>query len=195
MNEDINMKCILSDENIIDLYWQREEQAISETHNKYGSFLYKIAYNILNDKLDSEECQNDTYLGIWNAIPPNKPKAFPAFISQIMRRVAINKYKENSRQKRIPSSLTISVDDLYKSLHSEVVENSYDSGEISRIINGYIRKLTKRQRYIFIEKYYMVETVENIAKELNVSSPTVYREINKMKCELKTQLEKNGVYI
>lgn len=74
----------LEDKRIIELYWDRDETAIQETDNKYGKFLFKIAYNILNDRCDCEECQNDTYLGIWNAIPPTRPAVFPAFITQIM---------------------------------------------------------------------------------------------------------------
>ena len=71
---------IITDEEIIDMYWQRDEQAIKETDSKYGKFLFRIAYNILSDRSDSEECQNDTYLGIWNAVPPTRPTVFPAFI-------------------------------------------------------------------------------------------------------------------
>ena len=87
---------IIADEQIIELYWQREERAIKETDVKYGQFLFRIAYNILHDRSDSEECQNDTYLGIWNAIPPTRPVVFPAFITQIMRRTAIKKKQARS---------------------------------------------------------------------------------------------------
>ena len=90
-----------TDEEIIELYWQRDEYAIQATSDKYGKFLYKIAYNILHDNLDCEECRNDTYLEVWNSIPPQRPWAFRAFISKIMRNIAIDKYYEKTNKKRI----------------------------------------------------------------------------------------------
>ena len=95
----------LIDETIIEMYWQREESAIKETDIKYGQFLFRIAHGILHDRLDCEECQNDTYLGIWKAIPPTRPAVFPAFITRIMRRIAINKYKEKTSKKAAVLSL------------------------------------------------------------------------------------------
>ncbi len=97
---------------IIEMYWQRDERAIHETDEKYGQFFFRIVYNILHDRLDCEECQNDTYLGVWNAIPPTKPFVFPAFITQIMRRSAINRYKEKTSKKHISSEFTVSMGDL-----------------------------------------------------------------------------------
>lgn len=94
---------VLEDIKIVELYFNRDEKAIIETDAKYGKLLFKIAYNILGNKSDCEECLNDIYLGIWNAIPPTNPNSFCSFISQIARNIAINKYKENSAKKRIPS--------------------------------------------------------------------------------------------
>lgn len=91
MSKSTEQQEIIADEQIIELYWRREEKAIQETDKKYGQFLFRIAYNILHERLDCEECQNDTYLGVWNAIPPTRPTVFPAFITQIMRRIAINR--------------------------------------------------------------------------------------------------------
>lgn len=187
---------VIADEQIINLYWQREETAIQETDKKYGKFLFRIAYNILHDRLDCEECQNDTYLGVWNAIPPTRPTVFPAFITQIMRRIAINRYKEKMSKKRIPFELTISMDDLNDTLHSgNTVEADFEAEEIGKLINEYVRKLSDRQRYIFIERFYLAETVETIAKDLSISTPTVYREIEKIKKGLKLHLERNDVFI
>lgn len=187
---------IIADEQIIELYWQREEKAIKETDNKYRQFLFRIAYNILHDRLDCEECQNDTYLGVWNAIPPTRPTVFPAFITQIMRRIAINRYKEKTSKKRIPSELTISMEDVHATLHSDdSVDTDYEAAEVGKIINDYVRELSDRQRYIFIDRFYLAESVETIAKDLSISAPTVYREIDKIKLSLKIHLERNDVFI
>ena len=98
----------ISDEEIVSLYWQQNEDAIQLTSDKYGKFLYRIAYNILHDHSDCEECQNDTYHRVWNRIPPTRPNAFRAFLAAIMRNVAIDKYYENVSKKRIPSEFTVS---------------------------------------------------------------------------------------
>ena len=187
---------LASDEKIIDMYWQRDPDAIQETDQKYGKLLRNAAYNILSDLLDCEECQNDTYLGVWNAIPPTRPTVFPAFITQIMRCIAINRYKEKTSKKRIPSEYTISMEDVKDTLHSdESVENEYIAEEVGKIINDYVKSLTHRQRYIFIDRFYLAESVETIANDLSISVPTVYREIDKIKQGLKLHLERNEVYI
>lgn len=186
----------IADEQIIQMYWQREEKAIQETDKKYGQFLFRIAYNILHDRLDCEECQNDTYLGLWNAIPPTRPTVFLAFISQIMRHIAISRYKEKRSKKRIPSELTVLMDDLNDTLHSDgSVETEYEAKEIGMIINDYVRKLSNRQRCIFIDRFYLAEPIETIATDLSISVATVYREINKIKHGLKEHLKMRGVYV
>lgn len=196
MNKSTEQQEIIADEQIIELYWRREEKAIQETDKKYGQFLFRIAYNILHERLDCEECQNDTYLGVWNAIPPTRPTVFPAFITQIMRRIAINRYKEKASKKRIPSELTISMEDVNGTLHGDdSVAVKYEMAEVGKIINNYVRELSDRQRYIFIDRFYLAESVETIATDLSISVPTVYREIDKIKHSLKLYLEWNDVYI
>lgn len=181
---------IISDEQIIELYWQRNERAISETDVKYGQFLYRIAYNILYDKLDCEECQNDTYLDIWNAIPPEKPNVFPAFITQIMRRTAIDRYKQKTSKKRVPSELTLSLDEL----DAEAVH--YDNTEeLGRIISDYLRTLSDKQQFMFIGRFYIADSVQDIANDLGVTASAVYKELGKIKDGLKMYLERNGVYV
>ncbi len=106
----------LSDEALIELYFKRDERAISETEKKYGKLVYRIAYNVLGDHSDTEECQNDTYLKVWNEIPPTKPRVFAAFIAQITRRTAINRFRQKRGKKQIPTELTASADELYAHL-------------------------------------------------------------------------------
>lgn len=195
-SENIKQQIIMDDEKIIDLYWQREETAIYETDKKYGRFIFCIAYNILNDRSDCEECQNDTYLGVWNAIPPTRPMVFPAFIAQIVRRKAINRYKEKTSKKRIPSELTVSMEDFNGVLTDEAyTDKTYEAEELGKIISDYVRSLSERRRYIFIGRYYMVDSVESLAKDLRVSVATVYREIDKIKQGLKSHLERSGLHI
>lgn len=188
-------KCVatIADEQIIDMFWNRNEKAIRETDNKYGRFLFRIAYNILNDRLDCEECQNDTYLAIWNAIPPNRPNMFSMFIAKIIRNTAIKKYKEKSRKKRIPSEMVISIDEFEEILHSSnSTEEEYSSRELGKLINDYIGTLNERQQYIFIGRFYMGDKLEIIAYELGIHASTVHREIEKIKINFRLYLKRNG---
>lgn len=99
----------LSDEAIISLYWDRNDKAIEATDFKYKNYLYTIAYNIVHDKLDCEECLNDTYLGVWNAIPPSRPRVLKAFLITIMRRVAIKRYHKLRQKGAVPSEMTVAL--------------------------------------------------------------------------------------
>ena len=186
---------MIDDEKIIELYWRREERAIQETDKKYGRLLFRIAYNFLHDRPDCEECQNDTYLAVWNKIPPTRPTAFRAFITQIVRRIAINRYNEKMSQKRIPSELTVSMEDLSDFISVNDGEEEFMAEEIGKIINAYVRQLDERQRYIFVSRFYVAESVENIARELSVVPSTVYRALDQIKYGLKECLERNGVQV
>ena len=196
MSKRTEQKQPLSDEQIIELYWQRRENAISETDKKYGEFLFRIAQNILHDRSDCEECKNDTYLGVWNAIPPTRPTEFAAFLVQIMRRIAINRYKERTCKKRIPSELTVAMEDVQNTLQSnDAIDAAYQAQEVGNIINDYVKSLPDRRRYIFIDRFYLSESVETIAADLKISPATVYREIEKIKQGLKLHLERNDIFI
>ncbi len=189
-------KIPLGDGQIIELYWARNEQAIHETDYKYGRLLYRIAYNYLQDRSDCEECQNDTYLGVWNAIPPHRPRELSPFILKIMKNIAITKYREKKRKNRVPSEITVSLEDLNGILHREdSPEEAYSAAELGRLINEYLGNLTAYQRAVFIGRYYMGDTLEVIAESLDISVSTVHREIEKLKQGLKIHLERNGVYV
>ncbi|MBQ4140565.1 MAG: sigma-70 family RNA polymerase sigma factor [Clostridia bacterium] len=187
------VSAILSDEKIIELYWERDERAISATDAKYKSFLLTIAYNIIHDDLDCEECLNDTYLGAWNSMPPSKPAVLPAFLSVIMRRHAINRYNANMRKKRVPSEMTDSLSEMEDVIsHSQTLEDEMAALELANILNSFVRSLSSRQRYIFIGRYYFAEPIDSIANDLGVSKSTVNKEIATIKTALKENLEREG---
>lgn len=196
MSKHTEQQTVMADEQIIELYWTRQENAIQETDKKFGQFLFRIANNMLHDRQDSEECQNDTYLGAWNAIPPTRPAVLGAFLVQIMRRIAINRYREKTSKKRIPSELTVALEDAQGTLyHGDSVEAAYEASEVGRLINDYVKTLPDRQRYIFIDRFYLSESVESIADDLKLSPATVYREIDKIKQGLKLHLERNDIFV
>lgn len=183
----------MSDAGIIELYWQRDEQAIKETDIKYKSFLLSVAQNIVHDVRDSEECLNDTYVGAWNAMPPARPTVLQAFLATIMRRVAINRYKANRRHKRVASELTLSLSDLGDMLADEDdVSAEMQAKELAATISRYVRALPDRQMVIFVGRFYMADSLAKIAQEVGCSLATVKREIAAIKDGLKKHLESEG---
>lgn len=186
---------LLEDHEIIELYWARDEKAIFETDKKYKRYLFTIAYNILHDNLDCEECLNDTYLGTWNTIPPERPSVFQAFISKIMRNTALGRYKKNTVEKRIPTEMTVSLDELGECLPAAPsAEEDYFVGEISRIVSDYLRALPERSAFIFICRYYCADKISDIAEMLHVGERTVFRELTSIRDGLKERLVKEGYY-
>ncbi len=184
------------DDKIIEYFFSRDEKAIEYTQQKYGALLFSVAQGILGDASDSEECRNDCLLALWNAIPPERPKSFRAYALQIVRRIALDRYKQKRRKKRIPSELTLSMDDLHAALESgEDIAFEEDSEKLRILINDFVRALPQRQRYIFIERYYAASKPERIAKELSLSVWTVYKEIDKIKDSLRSYLTENEVYL
>lgn len=184
---------ILSDEEIIELYWQRNEKAISHTDTKYGKYLFTIAYNIVNDRLDSEECLNDTYLGTWNQIPPKRPNVFQLFLARITRNIAIDKYRKESANKRLTSELTCSLSELRECMsHEPSVEEEYAIREMCKILNEYLHGIPEKEEFIFVCRYYYSDKITDIANMLGTSERTVYRALATMREEFKKKLEEEG---
>ena len=182
----------MSDEQIVALYWQRDEQAIRETDIKYKKFLLSVAYNILQDMYDSEECLNDTYIGAWNAIPPARPVLLQAFLATIMRRTAIDCYKAKKRQKRIVSELTVSLSEVEDFISDDDMYSQTDAKELGRVISDFVRSLSDRRMYIFMSRYYIARPIKEIARLLGCSESTVNKEIAAIKRDLKEKLKKEG---
>lgn len=190
---ELQTQAAMSDEQIVELYWQRDERAIRETDRKYQHFLLTVAHNILRDAQDCEECLNDTYLGAWNAIPPARPKVLQAFLATIMRRTAIDRYKAGKRQKRIDSELTVALSEVEEFLaNGSDPAAELDARELGRVISEFIRALPKRRMYIFMSRYYTARPIGEIARLLGCSESTVNKEIAAIKHDLKEKLEKEG---
>ncbi|MBP3315668.1 MAG: RNA polymerase sigma factor [Clostridia bacterium] len=184
-------RTILSDEEIIALYWDRDEQAISRTDEKYKKFLLSVAFNIVFDDQDCEECLNDTYIDAWNSMPPSKPALLQAFLATIMRRTAIDRYKSRKRQKRIASELTVSLSELEEIIADES-DSSAETDELARLLSDFVRSLPDRRMYIFMSRYYFARPIGEIASLLGCSESTVNKEIAAIKRELQEKLMKEG---
>ena len=183
----------MEDNSIVALYWERNEMAIEETDFKYKSYLYTVAYNVLHDSSDCEECLNDTYLGAWNAIPPSRPNVLKAFLTTIMRRLAIKRYHRRSRQRAIPSELTASLSELEDFIADDGdVGAQFDAERLGHVISDFVRSLPERRQYIFMSRYYVADSIDAIALALRVSRSTVNKELAAIRYLLKEKLESEG---
>ena len=183
----------MDDDKIVALYWERDEKAIEETDFKYKKYLFSIAYHIVHDRLDCEDCLNDTYLGAWNAIPPTKPHALKAFLTTITRRIAIKRYHSNLRQSVIPSEMTVSLSELEDFVAGDGdVDSEFDAERLGRIISDFVRSLPTRRQFIFMSRYYVADPIDTIAQDLGLSRSMVNKELAAIRSALKAKLESEG---
>ena len=183
----------LSDETIIELYWNREERAIKATDEKYGKYLFTIAYNIVRNELDCEECLDDTYLGAWNSIPPKRPTAFQVFLAKIMRNVALDRFRKKSALRRVPSELIVSLDEIEGYLPYDVsLEEAVIIKDISRVLSEYLNTLSERDEFIFVCRYYYFDTISDIAKMMDLNSKTVSKALANAREGLRDRLMEEG---
>lgn len=186
----------MDDQNIIELFFQRSENAITETAKKYDKYCRKIAYNILQNKRDTEECLNDTYLKTWNAIPPQKPLNLRVFLGKITRNLALDKYKNTNRLKRGNGQVNQVLDEITEILPSEIrTEKVIDDIVITETINRFLASISLENRTIFMRRYWYMDTIQEIANEYGYSISKVKMSLMRSRNELKLLLEKEGIII
>ena len=160
----------MKDSEIVELYWKRAEQAILETMNQYGRYLYSIAYRILYSNADSEECVNDTYQHAWYAMPPHKPQKLGPFLGKITRNLALNMYERMTAEKRGAGETPAALDELSEVIGSEEsVEANVDASILQDLINEFLGTLNADTRKIFVRRYWYMSSVKEIAEEYGIS--------------------------
>ena len=185
---------VLSDEQIIDLYFAREERAIAETDKKYCEYLHTVAYNILANEQDAEECLQDTYLRTWDAIPPERPSIFHAFLAKITRNLSLNRIEKANRKRRVPAEACYPMDEVQDFLPDpHDLAKDLQAATVRRIIAEYLDGTTERRLYIFISRFFYSYTVSQIAARLGCSTSTVNKELAEIKRELRACFEKEGI--
>ena len=184
----------MEDEKIIELYFERNESAISETAEKYGNYLYKIAFNILSDNEDSEESVNDTYMSAWNTIPPEKPNVFSAFLSKITRYISLNRYRAGKAEKRGGGEIDAAFEEIEECIPDK--SNIYDeieTKELAKMISDYLKKLPETERKIFICRYYYLDSLSDISKQFGFSQSKVASMLHRTRKKILSNLGKEGV--
>ena len=184
----------MQDEQIVDLYWKREEAAIRETEQKYGHYLTKIAYNILSDMEDSKESVNDTYLHAWNSMPPHKPSILSTYLAKITRRVSIDIFRKRNRKKRQQSEYELSLAELEDCLSAgNTTEQAIDTQLLSEAINDFLKELPEDARNTFIGRYYFMDPLKEVAAYCGMSEAKAKSMLYRTRCGLKSYLEKEGL--
>ncbi len=181
----------MDDENIIELYFSRDERAIAETQTKYGEFCHTVAYNILRNREDSEECVNDTYLRLWKLIPPNRPLPLRPYVGRITRNVALDKYDYNNAEKR-RSNLDLIYDELSNMIPSED-EPCEEDILIRDLINSFLEGLSPHTRIIFVRRYWYMCEIKDISRGLGISEGSVKSTLHRTRKKLKELLKKEGI--
>ena len=188
-------KDAVTDKMIVDAFLQRDERALSLTEKRYGSYLRKIALNVLDNEEDAKECVNDTYMRLWQSIPPDTPKDLTAYISKIVRNIALDRAKMTSADRRIPAGQTVLMSEIEEFVPDSFgVEAELEGRLLKKAVDGFIRSLSKRSKYIFICRYYFSDSVLNIANSLGIGTTTVYRELDEIRKKLKDKLVKEGLW-
>ncbi len=186
----------MEDEKIISLYKERSESAITETDKKYGAVCRATAYNILQNREDSEECTNDTYMRLWNAIPPQEPSPLSAFIYRIVRNLAFDRVKTAMRKRRAQNNYTDVYEELSECIPSpENVEKTIEGKELSRLIDRFLDTLPRDKKVMFLMRYWGFSTSADIADRLGMSGSRVRVTLMRTREKLKRYLEKEGIDI
>ena len=185
----------MDDSMIIDLYWRRDEEAITQTAQKYGSYCHGISFNILHCHEDAEECVNDTYEHAWASIPPERPCRFKTWLGTVTRNLAINLWKKNHAQKRY-DEFTVLLNELDDCVPSrESIEQTVDTKALGECIDNWLSELPEADRHLFLRRYWYGETVSTIARTKGLSANALTQKLFRMRSSLKRHLEKEGVEI
>lgn len=182
----------MNDSEIIDLYFKRSEKAIIETSNKYEKYCKSIIYNIVRDNEDTKECLNDTYLKLWESIPPNKPANFSSYIGRIARNNAINIYSKNKTKKRKNDQLNLILSELDECIPDKTSEGIYDEKILLSFINEYLESLPPLNRKIFVRRYWFASSIKDISKQYDMNENNVKSILFRVRLGLKEYLEKEG---
>lgn len=183
----------MEDKKIVDLFWQRNHQAIIEIQNKYGKLCLQLANRITGSLQDAEEIVNETYLGMWNRIPPEKPQHLKSFVCKITRNISIDRVRYYQAEKR-KHDLHVSLEELQDILSgTDTPESIYDRKETAAYISDFLRSIKSEKRIMFLQRYWYCKTISEIANEFDITEGKVKVTLHRVRRELKKYLEDKGV--
>ena len=183
----------MDDGKIVELYWDRSEQALEETRTKYGKYCYSIAFNILNSMEDAEESVNDTYHAAWNCMPPHRPNVLATFLGQITRRISIDRWRKSQAVRRGGGEITLALEELGECVEGTgSVEEELERQELIGVINLFLKSLPDTERRVFLCRYWYRDSVSDIAGHFGFSESKITSMLHRIRGKLRCQLEKEG---
>lgn len=182
---------MLEDQEIVEMYFMRDQQAIVRTDEKYGALCRSISVRIVTDSRDAEECVSDTYMHAWNSIPPQRPQSLAAFLGRIVRNLSLDCYRKKNAQKR--SCECVSIDELSECV-ADPREQSGSDPDLTKAINEFLEKLPQEQRIYFMRRYFMGEPLNEIAERYGVNARNLGVTMHRLRGRLKKHLIASGVY-
>lgn len=181
----------MEDRKIVDMYWDRDENAIVESDKKYGRMLGSLSYSLVDSREDAEECVNDTYVAAWNSMPTARPDLLGAFLSKITRRISINRFREKHRQKRGAGELVLELTDCIPS--ESRLDGELQSQGLRELLDRFLYSLDRERRAMFIRRYFYSHSIEQIAEDMNMSRSKVKTTLYRIRIELAGLLEREGL--
>lgn len=186
----------MDDNSIVDMYWARNEKAIEVTGDKYGRYCYSIAYNILGSREDSDECVNDTYLGAWNSMPPNRPVILSTFLGKITRSLSLKKWRDKTRLKRGGGCADVTLEELKECIPAgSNIEEELETKELAEMVNEFLKELPVEERRIFLRRYWYFDSIEDICKRFGYGKSKVKMKLFRTREKLMKRLEGEGVKV
>lgn len=182
----------MEDNEILKLYFARSEQAIVETDRKFGGYCYSIAYNILTSREDSEESVSDTYLTVWNIVPPRRPSFFGAFLGKLTRHIAIDRWRKSNAQKRGGGEMILALEELGDCADNQNVENTVTAKELTRLLNGFLDTLPESERNVFLCRYWYLESIQTISEHTGFTQSKVTSMLHRTREKLRKKLSEEG---
>lgn len=183
----------MDDKSIVDLYFSRDQEAITQTDKKYGHYCYRIAYNILTNREDAEESVSDTYVAAWRAIPPRRPSVLSTFLGKITRHIAIDRWRERNASKRGGGEVPLALEELQDCVAGmQNVEMDYERKEIIKAYVRFLDALPVTERRVFLCRYWYVDSVEAIADKFGFSQSKVKTMLHRTRAKLRKQLAEEG---
>lgn len=184
----------MEDQQIVELFWRRDQAAVTETARKYGRYCHAIAYNILHNREDSEECVNDTYLNAWRAMPPQRPERLSAFLGKIARNLSLKRWEKYHAEKRGAGQAALALDELAECVPaSGSVEQAIDGLALAEVLDRFLASLPAERRKIFMRRYWYLSSIKEIAAEFGVSQSKVKMSLLRSREALRKTLEKEGI--
>lgn len=184
----------MSDQELIDLYWSRSEEAISRTAQQYGTYCHPIAYNILSSHEDADESVNDTYLAVWNAIPPQRPMVLKTYLGKITRQLSLKRYRDAHRLKRGGGEVPLALEELGDCItggsdpESVVMEQ-----ELGQALRSFVAELPETERNLFLCRYWYLDPVEQISRSFGFSLSKTKSMLHRIRLRLRKKLEQEGL--